>query len=122
MGKMPIPEVKIVSNMPSIVMEEIAPVTVSDANLLAPEEVQDHVRGEEKSTTEKKKSAQRIRHKEAERIEKAVDKANPGLGNKHAKNNALRQLQQAEKEGTVTLIKDNDKKSLKSSTAFFNQL
>merc|ERR1712071_160979 len=131
--KMPIPEVKIVSNMPSIVMEEIAPVTVSDANLLAPEEVQDHVRGEEKSTTEKektdrlrerrkKKSAQRIRHKEAERIEKAVDKANPGLGNKHAKNNALRQLQQAEKEGTVTLIKDNDKKSLKSSTAFFNQL
>ena len=73
------------------------------------------MRGEEKSTTEKektdrlrerrkKKSAQRIRHKEAERIEKAVDKANPGLGNKHAKNNALRQLQQAEKEGTVTLV------------------
>lgn len=111
----PAPEVKIVSNMPSIVMEEIAPVTVSDANLLAPEEVQDHVRGELKSSTEKektdrlrdrrqKKSAQRVRHKEKERAEKAVDKANPGLGNKHARTRALENLQKAEKEGTVSLV------------------
>jgi len=131
--KMPVPEIKIVSNMPSIVMEEIAPVTVSDATLLAPEEVQDRMRAVEMSTTEKektdrlrerrkKKAAQRLRHKEKERIEKAVDKANPGLGNKHAKNNALRKLEQSEKEGTVTLIKDNNNKSVKSSTAFFNQL
>ena len=73
------------------------------------------MRAVEMSTTEKektdrlrerrkKKSAQRIRHKEKERIEKAVDKANPGLGNKHAKNNALRKLEQAEKEGAVTLV------------------
>lgn len=52
----------------------------------------------------KKKAAQRIRQKEKERNEKIVDKANPGLGNKHAKNNALRKLEQAEKEGTVTLV------------------
>lgn len=96
-------------------MEEIAPVTASDANLLAPEEVQEHVRGELKSSTEKektdrlrdrrkKKAAQRLRHKEKERAEKAVSKANPGLGNPHARNRALQQLQKAEKEGTISLV------------------
>nr|SVE75245.1 EOG090X09DZ [Daphnia dolichocephala] len=129
----PQPDIKIINNMPSIVMEEIAPVTVSDANLLAPQEVQDPTRGVFKGTTEKektdrlrerrkKKSAQRVRHKERERTEKAVDKANPGLGNKHAKARVLRNLQKAEKEGTVSLIKENRLKAPKSSTAFFKQL
>jgi U3 small nucleolar RNA-associated protein MPP10 len=52
----------------------------------------------------KKKIVQRVRHKERERTEKAVDKVNPGLGNKHAKARVLHNLKKAEKEGTVSLV------------------
>lgn len=52
----------------------------------------------------KKKAAQRTRHREKERAAKAVDKANPGLGNKHAKIQALQRLQKAEKEGAVSIV------------------
>ena len=49
----PKPEVTIVANVPAIQMEEVAPVTASDATLLAPEELQAKSHRPEVGSTEK---------------------------------------------------------------------
>jgi len=129
------PEVKIVNNLPAIVVEEVAPVSASDAALLAPEEIKEKDIGELRGKTERtdtdrkrerreKKSGQKIRHKRKEAHKKMVSALNPGLGNKYSKAAALKQLQE---EGNVTLT-DKDaktskkKSSLTSSKNFFTQL
>ena len=76
----------------------------------------DPVKGELKTSSEKqktdqlrerrkKKLKQRARHKEQEQKEKAADQTDPGQATgKHAKKRALRQLEKAHKDGTVTLV------------------
>ena len=128
-------EVKIIRNAPTLAMEEVAPVVMSDANLLAPQEIIDKSRGEDIGQTErdetdkkrdrrKKKSNQRQKAKEKEKREKLVNKLNPGLGNKYSKAKMMKDLETAEKQGKLTQIKEDvvKGKSVKSSTAFFNQL
>ncbi|KAK7869389.1 hypothetical protein R5R35_000693 [Gryllus longicercus] len=129
-----IPEVKIVSNIPAITMEEVAPVGTSDATLLAPEEVKAKERGdvygkEERTKTDKKrerrkkKQLQSKQEKEKERREKIVQKLNPGLGNKYSKERVMDTLKKVTKDRNVQQLEDEGKdKGIRSSTAFFSRL
>ena len=129
-------EIKVIKNTATLSMEEVAPVAMSDANLLAPQEIIDRNRGDEIGSSERaetdkkrdrrrKKALQSKRQKENEKREKAVDKLNPGLGNKYSKARVMKELENAEKQGgQLKRIKEDTMKgkSVKSSTAFFNQL
>ncbi|XP_062482679.1 U3 small nucleolar ribonucleoprotein protein MPP10 isoform X2 [Pezoporus occidentalis] len=133
--KPPVPEVKIVSNLPAVSMEEVAPVAVSDAALLAPEEIKEKNKaGDVKTNAEKtptdkkrerrkKKLRKRMKQREKEKRQKLLEKMKPEQGTKLSKKAAAATLKRLTKEGKVSLLKDEGKdKVLKSSQAFFSQL
>ncbi|XP_033607004.1 U3 small nucleolar ribonucleoprotein protein MPP10 isoform X2 [Cryptotermes secundus] len=132
--KPPAPEVKIVSNIPAISLEEVAPVATSDAALLAPEEVQGRLKGDligkaERTSSDKKrerrhkKVRQRERQRDRDKRERAVEKLRPGLGNKYSKAQALRDLEKATKNSNMTQVAEKPHaKAIRSSSAFFSRL
>ncbi|XP_009983684.1 PREDICTED: U3 small nucleolar ribonucleoprotein protein MPP10, partial [Tauraco erythrolophus] len=133
--KPPVPEVKIVSNLPALSMEEVAPVAISDAALLAPEEIKEKNKAgdvktdAEKTPTDKKrerrrkKLRKRMKLREKEKRQKLLEKTKPEEGTKLSKKAAAAKLKRLTKEGKASLLKDEGKdKVLKSSQAFFSQL
>ncbi|XP_028299102.1 U3 small nucleolar ribonucleoprotein MPP10 [Gouania willdenowi] len=130
-----VPEVKVVSNLPSITMEEVAPVSTSDATLLAPEEIKEknkagEILGEaEKTPTDrnrerrKKKTLKRLKIKEKEKRQKLKEAAKTGENKKQSKAEITENLKKLTKGGKATILKDDGKdKALRSSQAFFSQL
>lgn len=133
--KPPVPEIKVVSNLPAITMEEVAPVSVSDAALLAPEEVKEKNKAgdiktaAEKTATDKKRERRKKKYrkhmkiKEKEKRRKLLEKSNPDQAGKYSKAVASEKLKQLTKTGRASLLKDEGKdKALKSSQAFFSKL
>ncbi|XP_062381245.1 U3 small nucleolar ribonucleoprotein protein MPP10 isoform X2 [Sardina pilchardus] len=135
-----IPEVKVVSNMPSIAMEEVAPVNASDATLLAPEEVKeknkagDLLGDSEKTTTDKKrerrqkKKVKRLKIQDKEKRQK-VKAAKTGENIKTSKTSKTSKAEVADTLKKLTkggkakiLTNDGMDKALRSSQAFFSQL
>uniref|UniRef100_A0A3Q0R9R2 U3 small nucleolar ribonucleoprotein protein MPP10 n=1 Tax=Amphilophus citrinellus TaxID=61819 RepID=A0A3Q0R9R2_AMPCI len=133
--KPPIPEVKVVSNLPSITMEEVAPISTSDATLLAPEEVKEKNKAgdllgtTEKTSTDKKrerrhkKKVKRLKIKEKEKRQKLKEANKTGENKKPSKAEVTETLKKVTKGGKATILKDEGKdKALRSSQAFFSQL
>ncbi|XP_062271744.1 U3 small nucleolar ribonucleoprotein protein MPP10 [Scomber scombrus] len=133
--KPPVPEVKVVSNLPSITMEEVAPVSVSDGTLLAPEEIKeknkagDILGDSEKTSTDKKrerrhkKKVKSLKIKEKEKRQKLKEASKVGENKKPSKAEVTENLKKLTKGGKATILKDEGKdKALRSSQAFFSQL
>ncbi|VEN51936.1 unnamed protein product [Callosobruchus maculatus] len=119
------PELKIVSNLPAISMEEVAPVTASEATLLAPEEVRKKPKGDmigksERTSTDKKRERRKKKKKQQEHLKEII------------KNKSSKQLKLEKKRSNIKQVlkarnvqKMDEKlssKSIKSSKAFFTQL
>nr|XP_003703536.1 PREDICTED: U3 small nucleolar ribonucleoprotein protein MPP10 [Megachile rotundata] len=124
------PEIKIISNIPAINMEEVAPVGMSDAALLAPEEIKAKPRGDligkaERTKTDmkrerrRKKMKQRARQQAIEKKEK-LNALKPGIAKKKKKDEEL--VKKLTKNRNVITMDETNYKAPKSSTAFFNQL
>ncbi|XP_076624153.1 U3 small nucleolar ribonucleoprotein MPP10 [Colletes latitarsis] len=126
------PEIKIVSNIPAINMEEVAPVGTSDATLLAPEEVKAKSRGDpigqsERTKTDmkrerrRKKMRQRARQEVMEKKEK-LHAMKPGIEKKYKKQKAAELAKKLSNSRNIIKMDETTQKVSKSSTAFFNQL
>ncbi|KAG5684917.1 hypothetical protein PVAND_014125 [Polypedilum vanderplanki] len=109
------PELKIITNLPTIAIEEVAPVNVGNATMLAPEEIKSKPRGgtiigvNERTKTDKNRDR---RHKKAFQRDKFSKQShkNEGIVNKVMKSRNVEKMK-ISKEAT---------KSLASS--FFNKL
>ncbi|XP_068568904.1 U3 small nucleolar ribonucleoprotein protein MPP10 [Cebidichthys violaceus] len=133
--KPPVPEVKVVSNLPSVTMEEVAPVSASDATLLAPEEIKeknkagDILGDTEKTSTDKKrdrrhkKAVKRLNIKAKEKRQKLKEASGTGENRKLSKAEVTENLKKLTKGGKARILKDEGKdKALRSSQAFFSEL
>ncbi|XP_054627487.1 U3 small nucleolar ribonucleoprotein protein MPP10 [Dunckerocampus dactyliophorus] len=129
------PEVKVVSNLPSVTMEEVTPVSASDGTLLAPEEIKaktkagDIVGATEKTSTDKKRERRlkkKVKHfkiKEKEKRQKLKEASKTGENKRLSKAQVTENLKKVTKGGKATIVKDEGKdKALRSSQAFFSQL
>lgn len=124
------PEIKIITNAPSLEMEEVTPITMTQSSQMAPEEIYEKKRGDvigdgEKTAEDRKRERRqkKIKKKFAvkERDRKEALKAKTGV--KGTKKKALDQLKKGVRNTIINeKHSDDSKKAVKSSNQFFNKL
>uniref|UniRef100_A0A2P2I0Z6 U3 small nucleolar ribonucleoprotein protein MPP10-like n=2 Tax=Hirondellea gigas TaxID=1518452 RepID=A0A2P2I0Z6_9CRUS len=125
-------EVVIVSNKPTLNMEEATPDVMTDADRLAPQEILETTRGalkgeSEKTSTDKKRERRQKKHHQSikykdinKRLDAKIKKAGKD-GKRLDIATSAKVVKKAIKVGHVKLL-DNNAASVKSSTSFFKQL
>lgn len=109
------PSLDITVDVPAIQIEEVMPSHVSSAQTLAPQEIfapnTKPLKASEELTKEEKKRAHAAKknskskaRKQRDQTKKLIEKANPGMGNKHAKEKAMKELLG---QSNVTIISNN---------------
>uniref|UniRef100_A0A8C8EKW4 M-phase phosphoprotein 10 (U3 small nucleolar ribonucleoprotein) n=1 Tax=Oncorhynchus tshawytscha TaxID=74940 RepID=A0A8C8EKW4_ONCTS len=121
--KLPVPEVKVVSNVPYIAMEEV--VLLVDSSEDRKNKAGDVLVDSEKTSTDKKRERRKKKKvksiKMKEKRQKLKDRT--GENKKQSKAEVAENLKKLTKGGKATLLKDEGKdKALCSSSAFFSQL
>lgn len=124
------PELRIITNLPTISMEEVAPVAVSEAAMLAPEEIKRRPKGDvigagERTKTDKKRDR---RHKKVFQKQKFQKQSISGksLMEKVSKSRNVEKVRRPVKSLSLILysnhfqMKTGD--TTKSSSAFFSKL
>ncbi|OTF82196.1 U3 small nucleolar ribonucleoprotein MPP10-like protein, partial [Euroglyphus maynei] len=107
----PTPEVKILTNLPAVTVEEVVPDSVSDMKLLAPEEV---FNTRNKKVLQDKGERTKTDRKRARRLKKKKQKFIQSNMKLNEPNKATKRKSEIEAR--------EDGKSLKSSTKFFERL
>lgn len=130
----PEPEVKMINNLPAVAVEEAVPITVADSTLLAPQEVLQKNRREEKGVTEKsdtdrkreRRLKKKIQHlKAVHATRKAASSTDPIANNKYVrlqKEKEKAKLLSKTAKGVDDGIEREKAKALRSSKSFFAKL